>query len=342
MNRWPLAVCLLLLPVVACRKTQVEAAAQPLPLVRAHTVVASPAAALSLRGSVAAAHRVRLGFKLGGVIGWLGVEEGQRVKQGQVVGRLDGVTARAAVRQAQAARDKAKRDVDRAESLAGSGTLPANVRDDANTGLEVAEATLVTARDALSTMELVAPAAGTVFARLAEPGETVGPGMPVLVIDSTDRLTIRAGATESEVARLTSGLAATIVLADGTSVGGRIKNLAGTPGIEDGLFTVTVAPDDGAQAKLVSGALVRVLFAEKDQRQVIRIALDSLVHRRDQNYVFVLQPAADGVPVRMRPITIDRISGVEAVIRDGLTGGERIVAEGAYFLQDGQRVRVLE
>jgi RND family efflux transporter MFP subunit len=332
----------LLLVLSACGKPEARKAIQTLPLVRAHTAVASPAMALALRGTVAAAHRVRLGFKLGGVIAALAVEEGQHVKRGQVVGRLDDLTARAAVRAAQAARDKAKRDALRAERLAGEGALPTSLRDDARTGLEAAEATLATAREALQRMQLVSPAAGTVFARLAEPGETVGPGMPVLVIDSTERLTIRAGATESELARLAPGLAATLVLADGASLDGRIKRLARTPNIEDGLFTVTVTPDDADQPKLLTGALVRVLVATTTERRVIRVPIDSVVHRRDRNYVFVLEPATSGPRARLRPVVVGRISGIEVVVTEGLDGGERIVAEGAYFLQDGQAVRILE
>ncbi len=125
------------------------------------------------------------------------------------------------------------------------------------------------AREALQRMQMVSPAAGTVFARLAEPGETVGPGMPVLVIDSTERLTVRAGATERELALLALGLAATLELADGATFGGRVKSLARTPNLEDGLFTVTVTPDDTAQRKLLPGALVRLLFAEKNQNRAI-------------------------------------------------------------------------
>jgi membrane fusion protein (multidrug efflux system) len=323
----------------ACRKAEPKSI-EPLPLVRAHTVAAAPATPLALRGTVVASHRVRLGFKLGGVIGWLGVEEGQRVKRGQVVARLDGTAVRASLRSAQAGRDKAKRDADRSDTLLNEGALPRTHRDDARTGLEVADASLAAARDALKSMNLVSPVAGTVFARLAEPGETVGPGMPVLAIDSTERLSVRLGVTESELGQIAPGLAVTLRLGRGTSVGGRIDRVARTPNNEDGLFSVTILPDDDAQSHLLSGALVDVVFAEKSQRPIIRISLDSLVHRQDQDYVFVLDSSSDGHKARQRPVVIEQISNTEAVVGQGLAIGERIVAEGAYFLQDGQGVRV--
>jgi RND family efflux transporter MFP subunit len=339
MMRWHLTTCLLVLS--ACNKPEAQTIVQ-IPLVRAHLARASPAAPLTLRGSVVAAQRVRLGFKLGGVIAWLGAEEGQQVKRGQVVGRLDDTTARAAFRMAQAARDKAKRDADRAERLAGTGALPLSLRDDARTGLEAAEAALTTASEALGRMQLVSPSTGTVFIRLAEPGETVGPGMPVLVIDSTARLTVRAGATERELAHLTPGLAATLQLADGTALPGRIKSLARTPNIEDGLFSVALIPDGPSPSKLLTGALVRVLFAQEKEKPSIRLPLDSLVNRRDQDFVFILEPDVKGFLARLHPIVVERISGTEVIVSQGLAGGERIVAEGAYFLQDRQPVRILE
>jgi hypothetical protein len=182
-----------------------------------------------------------------------------------------------------------------------------------------------------------------VFARLAEPGETVGPGTPVLVIDSTEHLVVRAGATEQERNQLSLGQAAAFLLSDYTSAAGRVTSLATTPNTDDGLYTVEVTPDPSRRLTLLPGALVRLQFANNHSGQnAIRIPLDALVHRRDQDFVFVIQTAAAGPFVNLRPITVARVSGTEVIVQVGLTGAERIVAEGAYFLQDNQAVRILE
>jgi RND family efflux transporter MFP subunit len=326
----------------ACQKPAGEGPVPP-PLVRTLTLSSSAGAALELRGSVAAAHRVLLGFKQGGLIAALSVEPGQRVVRGQILGRLDPTDTLATVQAAQAACDKARRDLERAERLVQIGAIAVKMRDDARTELEAADADLIRARDALARTQLRAPENGTVFARLAEPGETVGPGTPVLVIDSTWQLVIRAGATEQELAQLKTGQSVVLLLADNPSAGGCITSLAATPNPEDGLYTVEVTPAAAPPLTLLPGALVRLQFAHNPTtRAAIRIPLDALVHRRDQDFVFVLQTPASGPVVRLRPIMVAHVSGTEVVVQEGLSSTERIVAEGAYFLQDNQAVRVLE
>ncbi len=334
------AVCIPPLLAIACRR-QAPAGALPPPLVRVHRIAPSQAASLELRGSIAAAHRVRLGFKQMGVIAALLVDNGDRVARGQVVGRLNDVDARSLVRAAQAARDKAGRDAQRAERLVTQGALPSNLRDDARNQLEAAEAQLAQAREALARTQLVSPVTGTVLSRLAEPGESVNAVTPVLVIDSADALIARAGATERERERLKVGMNSVLVLDDGASRPGRLTSLATTPNAEDGLYAVEVTPES-ARPALLPGALARLRFEGPRPTSVVTIPLDALVHRQDRDYVFALERRNGQAVVRLTPIAVDRVEGTTLLVRDGLTGGQSIVAEGAYFLEDGQAVRTMD
>jgi multidrug efflux system membrane fusion protein len=326
----------------ACRRSETVARLPP-PRVRTYAVQPSPASALELRGSIVAAHRVRLGFKQAGVIASLAVDAGDRVTHAQVVGRLNDVDARALVRAAQAARDKAQRDAVRAERLSAQGAVASSARDDARSQLEAAEAQLAQAREALERTQLISPVNGTVVTRVAEPGEMVGSGNPVLVVDSSERLIARAGATERERTRLAQGRPVTLLLDDGSSRPGRITSLATTPNAEDGLYAVEVTPE-GVRSALLPGALVRLRFERASAGSVVHIPLDALVHRQDRDYVFVVEAVSgkEDAIVHLRPIEVDRIEGTVLAVRSGLKEDDRIVAEGAYFLQDGKAVRVAE
>jgi RND family efflux transporter MFP subunit len=334
-------IVILLAAVVpaGCHKREEAAALLP-PLVRAFDVAPSAQAQLALRGSVVAEQRVKLGFKQGGVIAALLVRAGDHVASGQVVGRMDDIDARSAVRMAQAARDKAQRDAERTERLLTGGAIPQSVRDDARNQLEAAEAQLGQAREAVERTQLRSPVTGTVFARLSEPGETVGSGNPVLVIDSSGELLVRAGATERERAQLRMGLTAVLETEGSATCSGRVTSIATTPNTDDGLYTVEVLPER-AQG-LLPGGLVMLRLSTPKGAGLLRIPLEALVHRDDKDHVFVLTHASTNVTARMRPITVDRVEGTTLVVREGLKDGERIVAEGAYFLQDGQSVRILE
>jgi RND family efflux transporter MFP subunit len=324
---------------MACGRSD-SPSASPTPLVRAHTVAPAAGAALELRGSVVAAHRVHLGFKQGGVVAAVLVDEGDRIAGGQLVARLDDVDARSFVRAALAGRDKARRDAERAQRLSQQGALPTSTRDDALSQLEAAEAQLAQAEDALERTRLRAPVSGTIFKRLSEAGETVGGGNPVLIIDSSDRLVVRAGATEGERARLTVGLPVSVVLDDGRTLDGRLSSLATTPDLQDGLYAVEVAPG-ASKPPLLSGTLVRLRFAGSKQATQVRLPLEALIHRQGQDYVFVLEKGSPA-RARLRAVDVSHVDGTDIVVRSGLSQGERVVAEGGYFLQDEQPVRIFE
>ncbi len=332
----PLAVPLVVLPFVSCSREKAVSAPPP-PLVRALHLTATSQAPLELRGSVTSRSRIRLGFKQGGVVAAVRVEDGAAVRKGQLVAALDDVDAKAQLRAALSYQEKARRDAERATRLAKEGAVASGVRDDALTQLESADARVTQARDALERTSLTAPAAGTVFARLAEPGETVGAGAPILVLDTTDSLLVKAAATAEQLGVLRLGQAASLTLDEGGApLPARVTSLAATPNPADGLYAVEVTPRESR--RLRPGALVRILFAARAEAPTLRIPLDALVHRQDRDFVFVL----DGGSVRQVPVEVGEAEGREIAVRSGLRGGERIVAEGAYFLQDGQPVRIFE
>jgi RND family efflux transporter MFP subunit len=335
---------LLMFAALAAACTQQREVETPkAPLVRVFEVRRAAAGALELRGSVAAESRVRLGFKQAGVVAAVLVREGDRVVAQQLLARLDDVDARAAVAGARAAADKAQRDAARAQRLAGEGALPTSAHDDAQNQLEATEARLVQAQDALTRTELRAPLAGTIFKRLAEPGETLASGSPIVVLDTTGTLVIKAGTNERELRRLRLGQRATLVSEEGDApLEGRVTSLATTPNPEDGLYAVEVTPAGVPAQRLRPGSLLRVQLEPAQQSDVLRIPLEALVHRQDRDYVFVLEAGAAGLVAHLRGVEIGEAEASGLVVRSGLSGGERIVAEGAYFLQDGQAVRVLD
>ena len=326
-----------LLPALLAGCTRTPAPSPPPPpLVRTFEVTRRGDEPLELRGSVTSQSRIRLGFKQPGVVAAVRVKEGDRVAAGQLVARLDDVDARSQLRMAVAGRDKARRDADRAARLAEEGAVPTGARDDAMSQLEAAEAQVAQAQDALERTRLLAPAAGAVFVRLAEPGETIGAGSPVVVLDTTRTLVVKAGATLRELQTLALGQAATLAEEDGAaSLPGRVTSIATTPSPADGLYLIEVTPQ--AETPLRPGTLLRMRFAGAQARS-LRIPLEALVHRQDRDFVFLVEA---GPRVRQLPIEVDRAEGGEVVVRTGLSGGERVVAEGAYFLEDGQTVRVL-
>ena len=124
-----------------------------------------------------------------------------------------------------------------------------------------AQAELASARAALGQIEaratdlvLVAPVAGIVLSRNAEPGEALAPNVPVVTIGETGRPYVRVYVAQSLVATLRVGDAATVITGEGRSLAGRV--VAINPRAE---FTPRVALTEQERADLMFG--VKVEFA---------------------------------------------------------------------------------
>jgi RND family efflux transporter MFP subunit len=311
----------------------------PVPAVVTTTVRAEPAPPLSRRGAVATGARLRLGFNAAGVIATMKVKTGDSVRQGQLIAKLKDGGASATLQASQATQSRALRDYGAASKLAGTGAVAPAQKDDAKSALDVARANASLAAELVAQRQLVSPISGTVVSRLAEPGEAVAPGMPVVVIDDTKRLVVKVAVNERELPRLKPNQTASVVVDDlGKAIPAVVSSIALAP-LEDGLYPVEVSPKVDEASTLRPGTLTTVRFDESSRETSITIPLDALVHRNGKTFVFVV---AEGTKVRMRELTVARAENKDVAVRTGLTGGERIVREGAEFLEDGQIVRVID
>jgi RND family efflux transporter MFP subunit len=319
----------------------------PCPAVLTTVVHAMPEPPLSRRGSVAPSARLRLGFNAAGVIAEVKVKMGDVVHKGDLIARLQDSGGGAMLAAAQAQRNKALRDRQRAETLVASGTIATAQGDDALSSLRVASANASAAASAMGQREIFAPITGTVLERIAEPGESVGPGMPVVVLDDTQRLVVKVGVTDHELTRITANQVATLVV-DGTDVPvpASVTSIAPAPR-EDGLYSVDVEPSVAAFGKprlLNPGTMVTVRFDNLRKETSVHVPLEALVDRGGKTWAFVVAAGARAAlaTVKMRELDIDRAEDKEVLVRGGLHEGDRIVREGAYFLNADETVRLLD
>ena len=156
--------------------------------------------------------QVQLAFNNNERIVAVTVQEGDRVRAGQVLGRLD--TSRLEPQVAQAAYDvaAAKLAVSRkALDLAVAGPRKEEV-DEAEARWRAAEAQLALLRQQLADAQLLAPADAVVRTRLLEPGEMSTPMRPVFSLAITDPKWVRAYVSEPDLGRVREGMAASVTV----------------------------------------------------------------------------------------------------------------------------------
>lgn len=167
------------------------------------TDTAAPASILDASGYVVARRQATVASKITGKMVDLDIEEGDHVKEGQVIARLDDTNLRAALNATRAQLDyarsglaqtevnlkNAKRDYDRQRSLLGGHFVSQSAVDDAQTSMDALAAQLATQRTNIEVAQrnidvaqrnlddtvVRAPFSGVVTVKAAQPGEIVSP-----------------------------------------------------------------------------------------------------------------------------------------------------------------------
>ncbi|HYQ80756.1 MAG TPA: efflux RND transporter periplasmic adaptor subunit [Anaeromyxobacteraceae bacterium] len=292
-------------------------------------------------GLVATKDQWDLSFKVGGVLASLDVREGQRVRKGQVLARLDPTELAAGLRQAREGLEKARRDAARTTRLAAAEVAPRLAAEDARTAEAVAEAQAAAAEFNLRQATLRAPDDGWVDQRLAEPGEVVAPGRPIVHLSGQGRgFVVRAPLADRDALGLLPGARAQVTLdaAPDRPLAGRVGEIARAAGRGTGTFQVEIALDPAPGQPLLSGLTAKIEIA-RTVPVAGAVPLGAVVDGDgDRGAVFTV----DGGVARRVPVRIAFLQGDRAVLAEGVQNGDRVVSEGAPRLAEGTRVKVVE
>ncbi|WP_457240815.1 efflux RND transporter periplasmic adaptor subunit [Pseudomonas chlororaphis] len=351
----PIAACLLPLVLTACGDSStVEDPRTQAPLVRSSAVQGASGVSRSFTGVVAARVQGDLGFRVSGKILERLVDTGQTVKRGQPLMRLDpvdlGLQARAQQESVIAARARAKQTADdeaRYRDLVAAGAISASAYDQvkaaadtAKAQLSAAEAQADVARNASGYAVLFADSDGVVVETLAEPGQVVSPGQPVVRL-------ARAGQREAivhlpETLRPAAGSTAQATLYGNTTgaVTAKLRLLSDSADRMTRTFEARYVLE-GALANAPLGSTVTLRIAEGSANgQVLQVPIAAIHDPGQGTGVWVI--AGTPAKVAWRPVRVLGLSDDAAQVAGDLKAGERIVALGAHLLREGEEVRLAQ
>lgn len=338
--------------LVACSKPAVPE--EPVRAVKVMTVGTQPlVAGLEYAAEVRARVESRLGFRVGGKLISRTVEPGQRVKAGQVLAQLDpqdlklaADAARSQVAAARTNRDLAAADFKRYQSLKEQNFISAAELERRDTTLKAAQAQLDAAQSQFSAQAnqaayatLVADVSGVVTAVLAEVGQVVAAGTPVVQLAQDGARDVvfavpedKLGSMQLGASVLVRGWVATI------SQNAKVREVAASADPVTRTFTVKAALP--ATSDLALGSTVSVLPAglQRSGQQVIKLPTTALRQEGPTTVVWVLE--TNTMTVKLQPIQVVTADGNDVVVGTGLTPGMQVVTAGVHVLTPGQKVTI--
>lgn len=281
-----------------------------------------------------------LGFRTGGVVAQLFVEEGTRVRRGQLLARLEGADVNARLTHAEATLTQAERDLARATKLRRSGASPEIEMQNADTGAALARANRAAAAVSVRDTALYAIDEGTIDRRFVQAGEVVAPGTPVFRLAGTSKgEVVTVALSDVDALGLQLGAAAEVVLdaAPQRTLAAVVSQVATVASPTTGTFDVEVKLLAPVEAWL-SGMTAKVSIARTTEAAT-HVPIAALV-RADGKLVRVFSLYPDGT-ARQLDATLLRLSGERAVLEALPSDVTEVIAEGANALQEGELVHVV-
>jgi membrane fusion protein, multidrug efflux system len=337
--------------------SQKAAPKQPAVPVRVSPVV-SMAATVTIvsNGVVEPLNTVSVQPQVGGTLTEVNFHEGDNVKVGQVLFRIDPRPFNAALRQAEAmlARDtasakSARRDAARYTALATKDFVTKSQADEEDAAAAALEATVKSDSAAVETAKLnleyttiTSPISGRTGRLLVRMGNLVAANSgPLVVINQLQPILVRFPVPEAQFSALQrrSGQGSVLVhvaAPDSTP----IPEAGSLSFIDNAVDSMTSTVTAKAQFANVAGALwpgeyMAVTVQLDVQAGALAVPSVAVIPGQDGNYVFIV---GDDHTAKMRPVTVGREVGRFTVIAKGVSAGEHVVVDGQSRLTSGTKV----
>lgn len=348
---------------VGCREKMPAPPPGPVPVVAADVIVRDQPIYYEAMGQTLGSQDVEIRARVEGILESVHFREGAMVEKGALLYTIDPSTveanlaqARGALAQAEAADDKARRDVRRLTPLWEKNAISRQMLDDALAAQHSASGAVVTARGAVDNMEILlgytkihAPIAGLIGKTEVKPGNLVGRGQNTLLttLSVLDPIAVRFSISEKEFLTLqhvipedqqalASAAIFELVLADGSSLPDKGKVVFVDRSVDPatGTMLLEVAfPNPGLLVR--PGQFGRVRAPIRTVAGAILVPQRAVQELQGTHSVFVAgeDGRAEFRPVRVGP-RVDNLY----VIESGLHAGEKVVVEGGQKLQNGTAI----
>lgn len=267
------------------------------------------------------------------------VKEGQRVKKGQLLVKLDDRDYRSRLARIEAHYKLARLDYERISALAKENITAESKLDETEARLDELTAQRSEAQLALDRTSITAPIGGRLNEIKAKQGDLLDVNQAVAQILQFQKVKVTVGVPESDVAAVMELEEAGVIIEalENRRVKGKKVFLSSQPRTMARLYDLElmVLNPDG---QILPGMFGQVELVKKVFDQALSVPLYAVITQGDDRFVYVEK---DG-QAEKRLIRLGVLIGWQVLVKEGLHPGERVIVVGHRFLDDGQAVKVIK
>jgi membrane fusion protein (multidrug efflux system) len=289
-------------------------------------------------GSLRSDESVQVATEAAGRIDQISFREGDEVKAGAVLVKLDDALAKAEVEDAKARLTLAQSNFDRAQTLSSRGSGTEKALDEAKAALETARAALELANVRLEKLSITAPFDGRVGLRNLSLGAYVTPGTPIVNLEKIDSLKLDFRVPETVLTQVSAGQSVkmTVDAYPGRVFPGVVYAIDPQVDVNGRSLRIRARLPNPDMA-LRPGLFARVIIKGLEEREVVRVPEAAVVPQGDAMLVYTIV----GGKAKENKVKVGRRRAGEVEILEGIEDGMQVVVSGQMRLRDGTPVDIV-
>lgn len=281
--------------------------------------------------------KANISAEVGGQIAAIYVEEGDVVKQGQLIAKLVGDKSNVNLGNAKANLDNALSNLNRYEAAFETGGVTAAQLDQARLQVENARAQYQSAQLNSGDTNVRSKISGIVNERMVDAGTVVVPGTPIVEVVDISSLNLKVEVDETLVSQLEVWDDVKVIPSvTKDTIFGRITFIA--PSSNGALKFPVEITIDNSKGGLRAGMYATAIFAQESEKNVLVIPREAFVGSVSESEVFLVK---DGIAYLKRIRTGFNYGG-KVQVTGGLNEGDVVVTSGQINLTDSTAVEVIK
>ena len=299
---------------------------------------------LVLIGETKPYQTVTLYAKTSGYMNKIFVDKGDKVKEGQLLATIVSPETDQAYKAAVADLENKKKIAKRDEALVQKDYISKEDAEASATAVKVAEAQVQSLKEQMQYKNIIAPFAGTITARFADPGALVQnatnsqtSAQPVVTLSQLDKIRIYVYVAQTDAAFLKEGYPVTISMTERPEVkiNTTLTRIAGELDPKTRMMLAEIDLVNTAYA-IIPGSYLQVTFQAPVQTN-LTIPSEALVVRGGKYFVPLINK---DTTIHYQPVVVDKNHGVRVSIASGINTGDMVGMSVSAELPEGQKVRV--
>ena len=297
---------------------------------------------------VDASKKADLSFKIAGEIIEFPINQGDNVKKGQVIAKLNDTDIKIQLDEARSGYDKAKADFTRAERLIKSNNISQSDFDQLKAQFNSAKAKLEGAENNLVYTELKASFDGVIAKKYTETFQEVNAKQAIVALHNLKKISLKVDVPESIMIGVRQNNAPPEIKASFDGVPGKefpltFKEVATQPDDVTKTYEVTFTMDSPKEHTILPGMTARVRgekILANDSGAEYFLPPNVVLKDSNGHYVFVVEKESDGIgKVSRKTVTIGDINQLGIEVYAGIIEGEQVLSAGMSKVTDGMLVK---